>query len=191
MPLVLDRLAETKAIFRNADGERHAVGEIFRQPELAKTLRAVVKEGVREHIYEGDWAKASVDAVRRDGGHMALEDLASYQPTWNEPVRGKFNGYDVCAFGRPAHFGTALIESLNLVTSARLIQMPAYDRSHQTLFYLMQIGKISRIRHARLEARVGRALGVDFSPESRLESRPLPAQVKQRSTPQVHSPPVS
>jgi gamma-glutamyltranspeptidase/glutathione hydrolase len=166
---VLDRLAETKAVFRKTDGARYVVGEIFRQPELAKTLRAVVKEGVREHIYEGDWAKAFVDAVRRDGGHMALEDLASYEPTWNEPVRGKFNGYDVYAFGRPAHFGAALIESLNLATSARLIQMPGYERSPETLFYLMQIGKISMIHNAKLEARVSRALGVDFSPESRLE----------------------
>lgn len=185
---VLDRLAETNAVFRKADGEHYAVGEIFRQPELAKTLRAVVKEGVRKHIYEGDWAKAFVDAVRRDGGHMALEDLASYVPTWNDPVRGKFNGYDIYAFGRPAHFGTALIEALNLVTSARLIQMPAYDRSPQTLFHLMQIGKISRIRHARLEARVGRALGMDFSPESRLEQHTadvLWSKMQSRGFPEV------
>lgn len=101
---------------------------------------------------------------------MALEDLARYEPTWNEPVRGKFNGYDVYAFGRSAHFA-AIIESLNLATSARLIQMPAYDRSPQTLFYLMQIGKISMIRHAEFEARVSRTLGVEFSPESRLAQR--------------------
>lgn len=185
---VLDRLAETKAVFRKANGERYAVGEIFRQPELAKTLRAVVKEGVREHIYKGDWARAFVDAVRRDGGHMALEDLASYQPTWNDPVRGKFNGYDVYAFGRPAHFGAALIESLNLATSARLVQLPTYDRSPQTLFYLMQIGRISMIHNARLEARVSRALGVDFSPESRLDQHTadvLWSKMQSRGFPEV------
>lgn len=166
---VLDRLAETRAVFRNAAGERYAVGEIFRQPELAKTLRAIAREGVREHIYRGDWAKAFVEAVRRDGGHMALEDLASYQPVWNDPVRGKFNGYDIYASGRPAHFGAALIESLNLATSAKLAELPGYERSPQTLFYLMQIGKISAINHAEVEARMSSRLGVDFSPESRLE----------------------
>jgi len=165
---VLDRLDATRAIFRKPDGDHYSIGENFRQPELAKTLRAVAKHGVRNHIYLGDWAKAFVDAVRRDGGHMALEDLANYQPTWNEPVRGKFNGYDVFAFGRPAHFGAALVESLNLATSARIAQMPGYDRSPQTLFYLMQIGKIANIQNAQIEARVSSVLGVDFSEGSRL-----------------------
>jgi gamma-glutamyltranspeptidase / glutathione hydrolase len=188
---VLDRLAETKAVFRKADGERYAVGEIFRQPELANTLRAVVKQGVREHIYEGDWAKAFVDAVRRDGGYMTLEDLASYQPTWSDPVHGKFNGYDVYAFGRPAHFGAALIESLNLATSARLTQMPSYQRSPQTLFHLMQIGKIAMIYDPKHEARVSRALGMDFSPASRLQQHTADAlwrQMQSRGFPEISAP---
>jgi gamma-glutamyltranspeptidase/glutathione hydrolase len=47
--------------------------------------------------------------------------------------------------------------------------MSGYERSPQTLFYLMQIGKISMIDDARLEARVRTALGVNFSPQSRLQ----------------------
>jgi gamma-glutamyltranspeptidase / glutathione hydrolase len=166
---VLDRLPETKAIFEKPDGDRFATGETFRQPALAQTLRAIAKQGVREHIYRGTWAQALVAAVQRDGGHMTLEDLESYEPVWSNPVQGQFNGYDVYAFGRPSRYGPALIEALNLASSAHVAQMRPYDRDPHTLRSMLKAGLLAELLESGTAISFENALGLDLTPGSRLE----------------------
>jgi len=83
----LKRLAETRAVVTKADGALYARGETFRQPALAKTLRAVAEQGT-DYMYKGPWAKKLVAAVQADGGKMSLDDLSSYDVIWDGRRRG-------------------------------------------------------------------------------------------------------
>jgi gamma-glutamyltranspeptidase / glutathione hydrolase len=73
---VLARTPEGRAIFFGKDGRLPVAGDRFQQPELARTLDTVARDGI-DHIYRGEWAKRFVEQVRRDGGAAALEDLAT------------------------------------------------------------------------------------------------------------------
>lgn len=69
-------------------------GEIFRNPSLARTLRAIAAGG-KEGYYKGDPGRAVVAAVRGAGGAMSPEDLAAHESTWVEPISTTYRGMRV------------------------------------------------------------------------------------------------
>ena len=83
---VLSRYPETKKIFTHPDGKFLDKGDLFRQPELAETLKKVAAHGV-SYIYEGDWSKKFVEVIQREGGRITLEGLKRYQAIWLEPLQ--------------------------------------------------------------------------------------------------------
>jgi gamma-glutamyltranspeptidase/glutathione hydrolase len=95
------RLLESKRIFTKENGEFYKVGELFRQPELAATLKKVSTQG-SSYMYRGDWAKHFVDAVQREGGKMTMDDLAAYEPIWTDPGVVTYNGYQIMSLGEPS-----------------------------------------------------------------------------------------
>jgi gamma-glutamyltranspeptidase/glutathione hydrolase len=166
---VLRRLPETRAIFTKNDA-LYAAGETFRQPALAATLRAIAKQGAMTYLYRGDWAKAFVEAVRRDGGKMTRADLEAYQPIWSVPVHTRFNGFDVYAHGLPSMGGVNLIQSLNLATAANLVTQPPYSESPLTFFWQLQFAKAANLLAAPgVAPQFEKALGFDLSPPARLK----------------------
>ena len=167
---VLARLPETRAIFTKSDGTPYGVGEIFKQPALARTLRAVARDGAIPYVYQGDWAKHFVAAVQRDGGLVTLDDLAAYKPTWTKPAHAKFNGYEVYSLGAPVLTGSAMLEAMQLIDRAGLVKMPPYDRDPAALFRLLQIAKVgTMLGGAAGTADLAKLLQVDLSPQSRLQ----------------------
>jgi gamma-glutamyltranspeptidase/glutathione hydrolase len=164
---VLQRLPTTRALFTRPDGQMYQAGERFRQPQLARTLRAVSRQGVG-YIYNGAWASEFVGAVRREGGKMTLADLAAYQPTWIDPVHGEFNGFDVYAHGLPSRGGVTLLEGLNLAASSNLAALPPYRDSPLALFRMLQFAKLGAILNAPgVAPQLEKALGFDLSPAAR------------------------
>ena len=137
---VLSRLPETKRIFVKENGEFYAKGDLFTQPELAGTLRAVAAEGV-DHMYTGPWGQKFVEAVQRDGGKITLDDMAAYEVIWSEPVHTTYHGYDVYGPGLPDHGGVNTIEAFNLLEVADLGQYGHYSTSPEALFWFMQIAR--------------------------------------------------
>ena len=85
---VLSRLPETKAIFTKPDGSWVGEGDLFKQPALAATLRRIAARGADE-MYTGEWGKRLVEAVRRDGGKMTLDDLKKYGSSGPIPWRSR------------------------------------------------------------------------------------------------------
>ncbi len=134
----LSHLPETKAIFTKENGEFYAEGDWFRQPELAKTLRAVASEGA-DYMYEGPWAEKFVELVRRQGGKIVLDDLVTYKATWPEPVQTTYGEYQVYGPGLPASGGVAAIEAFKVLETADLKQYGHYTESPKALFWSMQI----------------------------------------------------
>ena len=115
----LKRLPETRAVFVRADGSFPPEGELFRQPALAATLRAVATNGT-DYMYKGPWAARLVAAVQADSGKMTLEDLSGYDVIWDEPLVANLGGYQVYTNRPPNMGGVGLIEAQNLAVAANL-----------------------------------------------------------------------
>src|SRR5512141_2888539 len=76
------------------DGRGPNAGEIFRNPNLARTFEMVAREGASA-FYQGKIAEAIVSAIKEAGGVMSLEDLAAHASTWEEPISVNYRGLRV------------------------------------------------------------------------------------------------
>ncbi|MEJ2539645.1 MAG: gamma-glutamyltransferase, partial [Gemmatimonadota bacterium] len=89
---VADQLAEfegSRTAFLDSDGAPHQAGALFRQPELARTLRTLEEGGV-EAFYQGSLARTMAADIQAHGGHVTRESLASYQALESRVVTGDY-----------------------------------------------------------------------------------------------------
>lgn len=74
-------------------GRTPKAGEIFRNPEFASTLKILAEKGY-DAFYVGEIAAQIVNCVQEAGGFLSLEDLASYQANWVDPISIQYkNGF--------------------------------------------------------------------------------------------------
>jgi len=95
------------------NGAPPKAGQIFRNPELAHTLRLLQQQG-SDAFYKGEIARAIVAKSRALGGSMTLEDLANYRGEWVEPARTQYHGFDILELPPPAQ-AWATNEILNIL----------------------------------------------------------------------------
>jgi gamma-glutamyltranspeptidase/glutathione hydrolase len=95
-------------------GQPYAAGEVWRQPDLARTLERIRDQG-RDGFYLGETARLVAEEMERGGGLITEEDLARYQAQERTPIRGTYKGYDIVSMPPPSSGGTALVEMLNIL----------------------------------------------------------------------------
>ncbi len=159
----LKRVPETKRLFTRPDGAWYGAGDRVRQPELATTLRRVAAEG-SEYMYTGEWAGKLVAAVRAEGGHMTLRDLADYEVIWSDPAHTTYSGYDVYGPGAPGTGGANAIEALNLLELAGIDALGHYTESAETLYWFTRIAHVQYVMswmEPEIRARHLPGIGVD------------------------------
>ena len=76
------------------DGKPPVAGQVFRNPDLAKTLRLIQQHG-RDGFYKGEVAQALVAKSTALGGTMTLDDLAAYKGEWVTPAQTTYHGYAI------------------------------------------------------------------------------------------------
>lgn len=76
------------------DGKTPGVGQLHKQPELGNTLEAIARDG-RDAFYTGEIAQDMVDYLRSKGGLHTMEDFASTEGTWVDPISTDYRGYTV------------------------------------------------------------------------------------------------
>jgi gamma-glutamyltranspeptidase / glutathione hydrolase len=103
---------ETKRIFQR-DGKFYDQGEVFKQPELAKTLERIAKDP--DDFYHGALARELAAAMQKGGGLVTAEDLAAYEVKERQAIRGTYRGYEVISAPPPSSGGVALLEMLNIL----------------------------------------------------------------------------
>jgi gamma-glutamyltranspeptidase / glutathione hydrolase len=84
-----------------ANGRPPNPGQIFSNPDLARTLRLLQTQGA-DAFYKGEIARAIVAKSQALGGTMTLQDLADYRGEWLEPARTHYHGYDVLELPPPS-----------------------------------------------------------------------------------------
>ena len=104
---------ESRRIFQNR-GRYFASGARLRQPELARTLRRIAKNGARE-FYEGETARKLAAAMAKHGGHLTLADLKNYQAVERTPLLGRYHDYQVIAAPPPSSGGIGLLQMLGML----------------------------------------------------------------------------
>ena len=96
-------------------------GDIFRNPDLARTYRAIA-EGGRDVFYDGDIARSIERYFERIGGWLRREDLRAHRSEWVEPLVTSYRGVEVYAMGANTQ-GLATLQMLNILENFDLRAM--------------------------------------------------------------------
>ena len=96
------------------DGRAPRAGEVFRNPGLARTLRAVA-EGGPAAFYGGPIAESIAACVQAAGGTMTTADLAAHRSTWDEPISTLYRGARIWECP-PNGQGLAALLALNVLS---------------------------------------------------------------------------
>src|SRR5215472_14519808 len=140
--------------------EGPAPGEMFRQPDLAATLRKLVEAerkalesgkdrkaaiyAAYDRFYRGDIARDLVRAVRELGGLFTAEDLANWKVKVEEPVHTTYRGIEVYKL-QPWVQGPVMLQTLNILEGFDLKSM-GYDSARyiHTLYQAMNLAYADR-----------------------------------------------
>jgi gamma-glutamyltranspeptidase/glutathione hydrolase len=94
------------------------LGTVIRQPELARTLERVAREGAAA-VTSGTVARAIEQTVRQAGGVLRAEDLARYRVRWREPLLGIYRGHALAVFPPPTAGGVTVLQVLGMLEQLR------------------------------------------------------------------------
>jgi len=101
-------------------GRAPAVGEVFRNPDLAWSLKEIAKQG-RDAFYSGKIAQRIIECSNRHGGTLSVQDLAEFSSEWIEPISTTYRGWTVYELP-PNGQGIAALIMLNIMENFPLSQ---------------------------------------------------------------------
>ncbi len=110
-PLLLACESSSKTYLLNGRAPRP--GEIFRNRDLASTLKKIVRDGI-EIFYEGEICDAIISYSNRNGGLFSHQDFNEHRTTWVEPLSTHYRGYTVYELP-PNSQGVIALEMLNIL----------------------------------------------------------------------------
>ena len=115
----LNLFAPAAAQYLRIDGSPYAAGDKLVQPELAASLRRIIRGGTGA-FYRGTIARRIVADMRAgrptaDPGLLTPADFAAYRAIWRVPVRGTYRGREIIGMPPPTSGGVAIQEMLNLL----------------------------------------------------------------------------
>jgi gamma-glutamyltranspeptidase/glutathione hydrolase len=147
----------SKAVFM-PHGRAPSPGEIFRQPDLARTLRSMVEaerkalasghnrtagiDAVRDYFYRGDIARRIDAFSKANNGLLRYEDMAAFKLQAEQPVSTTYRGYQVYKPGFWSQ-GPALLETLNVLEGVELSSMP-----HNSASYIHTVVEALKLSYA-------------------------------------------
>jgi gamma-glutamyltranspeptidase/glutathione hydrolase len=113
-------------------GRAPQLGEVFRDPDLASSLRRIGEKG-RDGFYTGPTATAILELSRRTGGTMEAKDLSEFRPEWVEPISTSYHGWTVYELP-PNGQGIAALMMLNLMER---FPLAAYGQNSARALHVM------------------------------------------------------
>jgi gamma-glutamyltranspeptidase/glutathione hydrolase len=122
-------------------------GTVLKQPDLARSLRALARNGPAE-LYTGDTGKRIAAFVEGEKGLFTAKDLAAYRPRWQEPISTLYHGARVLAFP-PNSQGLALLMQLNMAEQFDLKAM-----GHNSVEYLHTLVELKKLAFAERDRHI-------------------------------------
>jgi gamma-glutamyltranspeptidase/glutathione hydrolase len=123
--------APCRAIYLDAQGALHRVGEVLRNPDYARTLEVLAEQGP-ECFYRGELGERIAADLAAGGAFVSAEDLASYVPVTCAPVRGRYRGHEI-ASNPPPGSGVTLIQMLQILEHFDLASLQHGSAAHLDL----------------------------------------------------------
>jgi len=173
---------------RGQEREAPEPGEIFRQPDLAATLRKLVeneqaalrqgksrKEAIMaayDRFYKGDIAQEIVRAVREEGGLFTMEDLANWKVRIEEPLSTSYKGIEVFKL-REWQQGPVMLQALNILENFDLKSL-----GYNTPQYIHTLYQAMNVAYADRDFYYG---DPDFPPEEPIRGLLSKAYAKERA----------
>ena len=100
--------------FYSANKDPIEIKSTFKQPNLAKSLFMISKKGA-DVFYRGEIAKWISEESLANGGLITLEDMASYEAKYREPIETSYRGYKIISMAPAASGGLVLLQTLNIL----------------------------------------------------------------------------
>ena len=110
------------------DGRAPRPGDVFKNPNLARSYRAIAKNG-RDAFYKGVIAEAIVNYSDKHGGLFSMKDFADHASTWVDPVSTSYRGHEIWEIPPPGQ-GIAVLEMLNILEGYELAKLKPADYWH-------------------------------------------------------------
>ncbi len=129
----LAKFPESHRVFQR-NGDYYRAGEIFHQPDLARTLERIAANP--DDFYHGSLARELAASLQTGGGLITADDLAHYEVKEREPVRGTYRGYEIISAPPPSSGGTVLIEALNILEGFDVGKMQ--NRSAESIHFTIE-----------------------------------------------------
>lgn len=140
-------------VFR-PNGKAPANGELFKNPDLARSYRAIAERG-RAGFYEGEIAHSIAQFMAENNGYISEEDLGAHQSEWVTPLSVNYRGYDVYELP-PNGTGMAALQMFKMLNSFDLSANEAL--SADTMHLMIEVKKLAFEDRGRFYA------DPDFSP---------------------------
>ncbi|EOZ98613.1 Gamma-glutamyltranspeptidase [Indibacter alkaliphilus LW1] len=119
------RLANNRGNFIKVNGEqtffaqKFTEGDTIKYPALANTLKNIAKNG-RDEFYKGETAEKIAEFIQSKGGIITLDDLASYEAIWREPIIFKYKDYKIISMAPPSSGGVTLAQVMGMLEDYEL-----------------------------------------------------------------------
>jgi gamma-glutamyltranspeptidase/glutathione hydrolase len=129
-------------------GRPPIAGEIFRNPDLARTLRAIAADG-GDAFYRGVVARQILECSEDRGGAFTAADLSEYEAEWVTPLTTNYRGWDVYEIP-PNSQGIAALVMLNILEG-----FPIGDYGHGTAETLHTLIEAKKLAYADMQRHIG------------------------------------
>lgn len=138
----LQRNVEAKRLFFKPNGEVFALGDLWRQPDLAWTLTQIAKHG-HDGFYRGKVAALIAQDMRNNNGLITEEDLANYRVIERAPVRGTFHDVTIVSAPPPSSGGVHILQMLNILEG-----YPLQEMGHNSAAYIHHLTESMKLAYA-------------------------------------------
>jgi len=129
-------------LFFRADGAPYAMGDTWRQPDLAWTLGEIRDHGTAG-FYAGEVARRITAEMAAGGGLITAQDLADYRVVQRAPVRGTFRGFEIVSAPPPSSGGVHIVQMLNILEGIDLRAL-----GHNSAAYLHYLTESMKLAYA-------------------------------------------
>lgn len=147
-----DEYSAFEALFAPG-GRAPQIGETWRNPDLAYTLRRIAESGARD-FYTGEIAERIAAFSARTGGVLTLADLEAHRSTWVEPISTTYRGYEVWEMP-PNGQGLATLIALNILEGFDLAKFPRESvESYHLQIEAMKLAFVDALRYVADPERV-------------------------------------
>ena len=169
--------------FFQPDGSAYAVGDIWRQADLAWTLSEISEEGING-FYGGEVAQLITTEMESGGGLITAQDLADYRVVERQPVRGTYKDFEIVSTPPPSSGGVHIVQMLNILEGYDLQAM-----GHNSAAYVHHLTESMKLAYADRSLYLADPDFVDV-PVTQLVDKAYTEQQRQRIDSNVATPSV-